>query len=90
MTACVARPQGRCCPETNTLGNRLPATLDRRELAEFVLTTMEGGVMQARTHRDVGYFDRAVRQLRAYFDHLEHDASRARRPSKRVPGGRKP
>ena len=40
-------------------------TLDRRALAEFVLTTMEGGVMQARTHRDVGYFDRAVGQLRS-------------------------
>ena len=71
-------------------GNRLAATIDRRELAEFVLTTMEGGVMQARTHRDVGYFDRSVRQLRAYFDHLERDATHARRASKRVAGGRKP
>ncbi len=26
--------------------------------------------MQARTHRDVGYFDRAVAQLRAYFEML--------------------
>ncbi len=57
-------------------GTGLPAALDRRELAEFVLTTMEGGVMQARTHRDVGYFDRSVRQLRAYFDQLERDARR--------------
>jgi hypothetical protein len=31
---------------------------------------MEGAVMQARTHRDVGYFDRAVGQLRAYFGQL--------------------
>jgi AcrR family transcriptional regulator len=57
-------------------GTRLPRTLDRRELAEFVLTTMEGGVMQARTHRDVAHFDRSVRQLRAYFDHLEQEATR--------------
>jgi AcrR family transcriptional regulator len=55
-------------------GARLPKRTDRRALAEFVLTTMEGGVMQARTHRDVGYFDRAVRQLRGYFDLLERDA----------------
>jgi TetR/AcrR family transcriptional regulator, transcriptional repressor for nem operon len=56
-------------------GDRLPKRVDRRALAEFVLTTMEGGVMQARTHRNVGYFDRAVKQLRAYFELLERDAS---------------
>ena len=27
--------------------------------------------MQARTHRDVAHFDRAVAQLRAYFDELD-------------------
>jgi AcrR family transcriptional regulator len=47
--------------------DRLPRALDRRALAEFVLTTMEGAVMQARTHRDVAYFDRSVAQLRNYF-----------------------
>lgn len=51
-------------------GARLPRELDRRELAAFVLTTMEGGVMQARTFRDLGSFDGAVRQLRAYFERL--------------------
>ena len=45
-------------------GDRLPLGTDTRTLAEFVLTVMEGGVMQARTHRDVAYFDRAVAQLR--------------------------
>ncbi len=55
-------------------GRRLPANTDRRALAQFVLTTMEGGVMQARTHRDVGYFDRAVAQLRAHFELLESAA----------------
>lgn len=50
---------------------RLPRELDRRSLAEFVLTTMEGGVMQARTHRDVKYFDRGVGMLRDYFAMLE-------------------
>ena len=51
-------------------GERLPLGLDRPALAEFVLTVMEGGVMQARTHRDVAYFDRTVDQLRRYFDCL--------------------
>jgi AcrR family transcriptional regulator len=51
-------------------GSRLPADLNRRELAQFVLTTMEGAVMQARTFRKVAYFDDAVRQLRHYFDYL--------------------
>jgi TetR/AcrR family transcriptional regulator, transcriptional repressor for nem operon len=60
---------------------RLPKRLDRRELAEFVLTTMEGGVMQARTHRDVDYFDRAVRQLRTYFGYLEGDTARVSVPA---------
>lgn len=51
-------------------GDRLPPKLDRQAMAEFALTVMEGGVMQARTHRDVAYFDRAVSQLRAYFEAL--------------------
>jgi AcrR family transcriptional regulator len=50
--------------------NRLPPDTDRRALAELVLTTMEGGVMQARTHRDIGYFDRSVTALRHHFDLL--------------------
>jgi TetR/AcrR family transcriptional regulator, transcriptional repressor for nem operon len=58
----------------NDAGARMPAELDRRALGEFVLTTMEGGVMQSRTHRDVAYFDRAVTQLRDYFDHLQRAA----------------
>ena len=66
-------------------GARLPDALDRRELAEFVLTTMEGGVMQARTHRDVAYFDRSVHQLRGYFDQLEREGARAAAPASRVP-----
>ena len=46
---------------------RLPRDLDRKALAEFVLTAMEGAVMQARTHRDVAYFDRMVATLRDHF-----------------------
>ncbi len=46
--------------------DRFPPAIDLRALGELVLTVMEGGVMQARTHRDVGHFDRSVAQLRAY------------------------
>jgi AcrR family transcriptional regulator len=53
---------------------RLPPDLDRRELAQFVLTTMEGGVMQSRTHRTIHAFDAGVRLLRDYFDRLEASA----------------
>ena len=56
-------------------GERLPADSDRQSLAEFVLTVMEGAVMQARTHRDVAYFDRAVAQLRTFFDALTGEKS---------------
>ena len=48
-------------------GSRLPKRTDKKALAQFVLTAMEGGVMQARTHRDVAYFDRAVTQLQGAF-----------------------
>jgi len=61
---------------------RLRADLNRQELAQFVLTTMEGGVMQARTFRDIEYFDAAVRQLRQYFKCLEAAATGAPRKKK--------
>jgi len=57
--------------------DRLPPDLDRKALAELVLTTMEGGVMQARTHRDVAYFDRGIAALRHYFDMLTRVEERA-------------
>lgn len=47
-----------------------PAKTDFRALAELVLNVMEGGVMQARTYRDIAYFDRAVAQLRLCFEAL--------------------
>jgi TetR/AcrR family transcriptional regulator, transcriptional repressor for nem operon len=60
-------------------GTRIPRSTSRRELASFILTTMEGGVMQARTHRSLVTYDAAVRQLRGYFSHLEAAASSKRR-----------
>lgn len=64
----------RCLAEA---GERLPPGTDRQALAEFVLTVMEGAVMQARTYRDVGPFDRSVAQLRAYMASLEREACAA-------------
>ena len=49
---------------------RLPVRTNLRELAAFVLTTMEGAVMQARTYRSLASFDAAVRQLREHFAYL--------------------
>jgi AcrR family transcriptional regulator len=58
----------RSCLEAGS--GRLAPACDLQSLAEFVLTVMEGAVMQARTHRDVGYFDRAIDQLGAHFGQL--------------------
>lgn len=54
--------------------DRLPRGIDRRALAEFVLTAMEGAVMQARTSRDIAQFDRMVTQLRTHFSLLRAGA----------------
>lgn len=51
--------------------DRLPPDTDRTALAEYVLTVMEGAVMQARTYRDLGYFDRNIAMLRQHFAMLE-------------------
>lgn len=54
-------------------GPRIGA-VDPRALSEFVLTVMEGAIMQARTYRELGYFDRNVAMLRNYFALLEAQA----------------
>jgi len=50
--------------------DRFPAGTDLRAVAELALNVMEGGVMQSRTFRDIGPFDRGVAQLRSHFDAL--------------------
>jgi TetR/AcrR family transcriptional repressor of nem operon len=57
--------------------DRLPPDTDTERLAMFVLTTMEGGVMQARTHRTLVAFDACVESLRDYFNRLQADAPRS-------------
>lgn len=51
-------------------GDRLPADLDKKSLSKFVLTVMEGGVMQARAHKTIEPFDASVAVLRDYTDML--------------------
>jgi TetR/AcrR family transcriptional regulator, transcriptional repressor for nem operon len=46
---------------------RFPDGTNFATLSKFVLTVMEGGVMQARAHRDVAPFDASVEHLREYF-----------------------
>ena len=78
MAANFANWTGAVEAQLTAAGARLPADLDRRALAEFIMTAMEGGVMQARTHRDVAYFDRNIAMLR---DHITMLMERARAPA---------
>jgi AcrR family transcriptional regulator len=49
---------------------RLPPEVEPRRLAVFVLTTMEGAVMLARTYRDLEAYDAAIVTLRDYLERL--------------------
>jgi AcrR family transcriptional regulator len=53
--------------------DRFPADADLRALSEMALNVMEGGVMQARTFRNIGAFDRAIGQFRTLLDALTRD-----------------
>lgn len=49
---------------------RLPDRIDRAQLAVFVLTVLEGAIMQARAAQSPQPFDDSVAQLRSYFELL--------------------
>ncbi len=53
---------------------RLPDRTDRRALARFVLTVMEGAVMQARAAGSLVSFDASVAALRRHFELLERES----------------
>jgi AcrR family transcriptional regulator len=57
-------------------GDRLPASVDRDQLAVFVLTVLEGGIMQARAAQSPAPYDASVAQLRAYLDLLLSSAAK--------------
>ncbi len=50
--------------------DRFPANVNREQLAVFVLTVMEGAVMQARAHQNLEPYDASVAQLRDYINRL--------------------
>lgn len=50
--------------------HRLPANCDRQAMACFILTVMEGGVMQSRAAGSVVPFDQSANQLQNYVDAL--------------------
>ena len=54
--------------------HRFPEGTDFAQLSQFVLTVMEGGVMQARAHRSIQPFDSSVAQLRKHLDQLQRNA----------------
>ncbi|HEY1415632.1 MAG TPA: TetR/AcrR family transcriptional regulator [Caulobacteraceae bacterium] len=58
----------------------LPRDANGTRLARFVLTVMEGGVMQSRTHRSLEAFDACVDTLRDYFDRLRDAAKNETKP----------
>ncbi len=60
----------------NSAGDRLPPTADRDQLSRFVLTVMEGGIMQARAAGNLTPFDESVAQLRAYLNLLMESAKK--------------
>ena len=60
-------------------GARLPNGTDTGALSQFILTVMEGGVMQARTHRTLAAFDASVAGLRDYLTRLEAAAKQGER-----------
>jgi AcrR family transcriptional regulator len=66
VEACLADPR-----------SGLPPDADPPGLAQFVLTTMEGAVMQARTHRTLEPYDACVAHLRRYLATLQASAPAA-------------
>jgi AcrR family transcriptional regulator len=62
--------------------DRLPRGTNLDALSTFVLSTMEGGVLQSRSHRRIEPFDQSVAQLRKYFACLLADGTKKHRKKK--------
>ena len=52
------------------LALNLGIATDTDKLSTFILTVMEGAVMQARAHKSLDPFDASVAMLRDYFDRI--------------------
>jgi TetR/AcrR family transcriptional regulator, transcriptional repressor for nem operon len=59
----------------NSAADELPRGTDLRKLARFVLTVMEGGLMQARAAGHLGPFDDSVSVLREHITALRKQAA---------------
>ena len=59
-------------------GDELPPQLDRARLAHFILTVMEGGLMQARAANDLKPFDESVAVLQEHLNLLRSQAAQAK------------
>jgi TetR/AcrR family transcriptional regulator, transcriptional repressor for nem operon len=59
--------------------DRFPGGYDLHRLSVFVLTVMEGAVMQARAHKSIEPFDASVAMLREHFSLLHGRATPPRR-----------
>lgn len=57
------------------VAGRFPQSIDFHKLSLFVLTTMEGAVMLARTYKSLEAYDAAVQQLRDYIERMLADGS---------------
>jgi AcrR family transcriptional regulator len=57
---------------------QLPRRTDFTALSRFVLTVMEGGMMQARAARDIAPMDQSIENLRIYFSLLQAQAESER------------
>jgi TetR/AcrR family transcriptional repressor of nem operon len=64
-------------------GDALPRDLDRAQLARFVLTVMEGGLMQARAAGNLAPFDDSVAVLRDHFSRLQSQAKQRKLTAKK-------
>jgi len=63
--------KGRIVEWLESAKDRLPSGTDLGELATFILTVMEGAIMQARAASDLKPYDESVAHLRRYFDVLD-------------------
>ena len=61
------------------LGDRLPRGVNRAGLARFILTVMEGGLMQARAANDLKPFDDSVAVLREHLNLLLRPRAKRRK-----------
>ena len=65
------------------MGSRLPDDLDRRALAGFILSTVEGAVLQSRVSQSLAPFDAAVTELDRHLALLERRSETPRSTSSR-------